>query len=136
MRFSTHALGRSAVLAAALLTAGVAAADPAPAPRPNGQECFYSREWSGWRAPDSETLYIKVRMHDVWKIGLSSECSMLRVPGAHLVTKIRGTDSICAPIDLDLGVSDGNGFTEHCFVKSLRKLTPEQVSAIPPKDLP
>jgi len=109
----------STLLAALSLLAagGPALADPAPAPAAAAapRQCFRINDWNGWRAPDAKTLYIRVGGRDIWKIGLASECSMLKSPSSHLVTRVRGSDQICAPIDLDLSVQDSGGFTEGCF---------------------
>jgi hypothetical protein len=52
------------------------------------------------------------------------------------VSRIRGSNWICSPLDLDLTLSDHLGFREPLIARSLRKLTPEEVAAIPRKDLP
>jgi hypothetical protein len=55
----------------------------------------------------------------------------------HLINKVRGSDWICSPLDLDLQVADSHGgFREPLIVKSITRLTPEQVAAIPKRDLP
>ena len=122
------------------------AAAPAPAPAPATatatatakppQQCFRISDWNGWRAPDAKTLYIRVGLRDIWKIGLAHECGMLRSPSTHLVTRVRGTDQICAPIDLDLSVQDSGGFTEGCFIDSIRPLTPAESAALDAKNRP
>jgi hypothetical protein len=53
-----------------------------------------------------------------------------------LINRVRGSSWICSPIDLDLTLSDHNGFKEPIFVKGLRKLTPAEVAAIPAKEKP
>ncbi len=123
----------------ALLTAAPSVlADPTPE-RPATaatRQCFRINEWNGWRAPDARTLYIRVGGRDIWKIGLAHECGMLRSPSTHLVTRVRGSDEVCAPIDLDLSVQDSGGFTEGCFIDSIRQLTPAEAAALDPKNRP
>ncbi len=121
--------------AAALVAfAGVAAAEPvAPSPEHN---CFYITEWKGWKAPDANTLYLRVNLHDIYKVGLSAGSEQLKWPGNHLVSQVRGSSSICSALDLDLAVSDGHGFKTPIIATTLIKLTPEQIAAIPKKDLP
>ena len=53
-----------------------------------------------------------------------------------LVSQVRGSNWICGPLDLDLQLSDHNGFRQGLIARSLRKLTPAEVAAIPRKDLP
>lgn len=138
MRTSSTTI-RSLFAAAAFMamtaTAVQAADDPAK-PAPATRQCFFSQQWSGWHAPDAKTLYLRVNMNEVWRVDLNSECHMLTSPGVHLVTKIRGSSSICSAIDLDLSVADTMGMKEPCFVKEVRQLTKDEVAAIPKKDLP
>jgi Family of unknown function (DUF6491) len=138
----------SIVVAVAGLSTASAMAQPAtptvpapavaasPAKAEQLPKCFRISEWNGWRSPDPKTLYIRVGSQTIWKIGLASECSMLRSTSTHLVTKVRTSDVICAPIDLDLSVQDSGGFIEGCFVDSIRPLTPAEAAALEPKNRP
>jgi hypothetical protein len=100
------------------------------------RSCFYLSDWEGWSAPDRDTLYLRVRNRDVYQVKLSHGTSQLTSPGVHLVSVVRGVDSICHPLDLDLRVSDGYGFAMPIMAKSITKLSAEQVAAIPKKDRP
>ncbi|HMA49236.1 MAG TPA: hypothetical protein VKP60_05745, partial [Magnetospirillaceae bacterium] len=80
----------SLALAAALTLAGTAAlADETPAP---AHPCFSIRDWNGWKASKTEkdVLYIKVRLHDVWRVQLTDNESFLDAPDVHLVSKTWG----------------------------------------------
>jgi hypothetical protein len=103
--------------------------------------CFYMRDFQNWKAPDAKTIYIRVNVNRFYRLDLTGMCATLTWPGAHLITKTRGTDSVCQPIDWDLAVSDATGhgmggMAEHCIVKTMTPLTPDQVAAIPPKFKP
>jgi hypothetical protein len=130
---------RAGLLTTVLLAAAAPAlADPAAkdaTPRA-ARSCFYLSDWDGWSAPDKNTLYMKVRNRDVYRVDLSYGTSQLTSPGVHLVSIVRGVDSVCAPLDLDLRVSDGFGFATPIRAKTITKLTPEQIAAIPKKDRP
>ncbi|CAN5322480.1 DUF6491 family protein [soil metagenome] len=130
---------RAGLLTTVLLAAAAPAlADPAAkdvAPRA-ARSCFYLSDWDGWSAPDKNTLYMKVRNRDVYRVDLSYGTSQLTSPGVHLVSIVRGVDSVCAPLDLDLRVSDGFGFATPIRAKTITKLTPEQIAAIPKKYRP
>lgn len=98
--------------------------------------CFQSQNWQDWRAPNDKTIYIRVNQHDVWRLDLSGGSNMITDPTNHLITNLQQSDWICHAIDLsNMKVSDGH-ITEPLFVKSITKLTPEQVAAIPEKDRP
>ena len=118
---------------AALGLAGAAHAD-APAAKPRMQ-CFFTRDWSGWRSPDEKTIYLRVNVSTIYQIDLSYGSSLLTWPDSHLINEVRGSDSICSPIDLDLKVANDH-VVEPLFIKAISRLTPEQVAAIPKKYLP
>ena len=121
-----------------LAAAAPAVADPAAkdaTPRA-ARSCFSLSDWDGWSAPDRNTLYMKVRHRDVYRVDLSHGTSQLTSPGVHLVSIQRGVNTICSPIDLDLRVSDGMGFAMPIMAKTITKLTPEEIAAIPKKQRP
>jgi hypothetical protein len=122
-------------LAATLGLAGAATAAGSANSSPG--TCFFARSWEGWKAPNDKTLYLRVNHQDVYRVDLQVGSSFLTGPDPHLINDVKGPDTICTPLDLDLRVSPGSGEpAEPLFVKSLVKLTPQQVAAIPKKDLP
>lgn len=136
----TH-IARSALIGLALVGMAAPAAfaaqgdAPAKAIKP-ARQCFYLSDWRGWSAPDKNTLYMKVRGRDVYRVDLAYGSNQLTWPGTHLVSVVRGPDSICSPLDLDLRVGDGLGMPIPIRAKSITKLTPEQIAALPKKDRP
>ena len=126
-RFAAHLI--VAALAAGCAAGPAAAGDRAP--------CFFITQWQGWKAPSPDVIYLGVNMHDVYRVDLSAGSPQLQWPNVHLISIVRGGgDSICSAIDLDLKVSDTLGFATPLIAKSLTKLTPEEVAAIPKKDRP
>ena len=127
-------------LAVAGFSASAAVAHQAPAepakPAKPTRQCFYLSDWRGWTAPDKNTLYMKVRGRDVYRVDLAYGSNQLTWPGSHLVSVVRGPDSVCHPLDLDLRVSDGFGFAMPIRAKAITKLTPEEIAALPKKDRP
>lgn len=100
------------------------------------QDCFRMSEWRGWRASGNEAMNFRVNMHDVFRVELASSAALLQAPAMHLVSQVRGGDSVCSAIDLDLKLADDHGMTEPLFVKSIRKLSPDEIAAIPEKERP
>ena len=127
-------------LAVAGFSASAAVAHQAPAeptkPAKPARQCFYLSDWRGWTAPDKNTLYMKVRGRDVYRVDLAYGSNQLTWPGSHLVSVVRGPDSVCHPLDLDLRVSDGFGFAMPIRAKAITKLTPEEIAALPKKSRP
>ncbi|HEY1447881.1 MAG TPA: hypothetical protein VGF33_05050 [Caulobacteraceae bacterium] len=123
------ALALSAFAALPVAAATGAASSRAP--------CFFINQWEGWKAPDANTIYMRVNLRDIYRADLSAGSQHLTWPGTyHLISKVVGSSSICTPLDLQLAVSDSHGFYQPLIVRSLVKLTPEQIAALPRKDLP
>lgn len=100
------------------------------------RQCFYMSDWQGWSAPDKDTLYMKVRGREVYRVDLAYGSNQLTWPGTHLVSVVRGPDSVCHPLDLDLRVADDFGMGIPIRAKSITKLTPEEIKALPKKYRP
>ncbi len=113
---------------ALLLAIAAAAAQPAS----HGVQCFSSTQVENWRAPDTRTIYIRVRSNRYFRLDLAAECSTLRAPGAQLITTFGGSDMVCSALDWDLKVSAGlDSAVEPCLVKTMTQLAPAEVAALP-----
>jgi hypothetical protein len=122
------------LMAAATPVLADTAAAPDAAPKPT-RACFSLSDWQGWSAPDKDTLLMRVRNRDVYRVELSHGTNQLTSPGVHLVSVVRGIDQVCRPHDLDLRVSDGM-FAMPIMAKSITKLTKEEIAALPKRDRP
>ena len=132
MRMTRLRLISSVVTAALLATAATAAPE-----RKAGEACFASINWDGWSAPgDANILYLRIGLHDIYKVELTPGTRVRKGADNFLVNEVRGSNWICSPLDLDLTLSDHHGFRQPLIARSLRKLTPAEVAAIPRKDLP
>jgi hypothetical protein len=128
-----------ALAATAALVAAPAFAQPAKRSPPvalASKDCFFSRDWQGWKSPSPDVLYIRVRQHDVYRIDLAGGGQRLDSPSMHIVSISRGSDRICAPIDLDLRISDSIGPPIALFPRGIVKLTPEEAKALPKEARP
>lgn len=126
----------SVLAAASLAAAGATAAAAAPERTPD-RACFASNSWQGWSAPgDGDALYLRIGIHDIYRVELTPGTHVHKYGDRFLVNQVRGSNWICSPLDLDLTLSDHQGFREPLIARSLRKLTPAEVAAIPRKDLP
>src|ERR1700722_6803404 len=133
---STRLTALCAGLAAA---ASLGFAAPALADGPTSthtDSCFLSNDWEGWKSPSPNVIYLRVGVSRIYRLALSAGSNQLQEPDVHLINKVRGSDWICDPLDLDLQLADDHGiFREPLFVKAITRLTPDQVAAIPRKDL-
>ncbi len=123
----------AAALGLALSLFGLASAD-AQSPRKPGQQCFSSRDWSGWKATsDERTIYIRASRRRIFRVDFSGPCTGVASGFSHLIIRQRGSSWICSALDLDLSVSEGNGFRNRCVVRQLTALSPEEAAALPKK---
>lgn len=123
-------------LAAAAVAALSLGSTPALADSANHNSCFLSANWSGWKSPDPNTIYLRIDVGHIYRLDLTQPAYQLNDPSVHLVSKVRGSSWVCSPIDLQLDVADSHGFREPIFVKSITQLTPDEVKAIPLKYRP
>ncbi len=122
--------------AAALGLAAPAFAATSDKPADSTSNCFLARDWQSWKAPNDKTILVRVHQHDVWRLDLNGGSNMITDQSNHLITNFQQSDWICHAIDLaNMKVSDGH-ITEPLFVKSMTKLTADEVAAIPQKDRP
>jgi hypothetical protein len=121
----------AAAAASVPFAAGTAGAQP--------RACFRANDWHGSSAGGPRDLYVRVNINDIWHLSLAQDCPGARYPGpvsiGDLVTG--GTNQICSGVDLQITVKPrGGGNATACIVKSIEKLTPDEVKALPKKALP
>ncbi len=124
--------------ALALATVGIAIPSAFAAAPNSGQACFATTQWHGWRSPSPSVIYVRVNVSDVYRFDLSAPAQALQYPEVHIFSEVKGSDWICSPLDLQLWVVETGhgGIREPLFVKSITRLTPEEVRAIPPEYRP
>jgi hypothetical protein len=129
---------RRNLLLATIVTAVLSAVAASAAENPKSRDnCFLSNSWQGWSAPgDGDMLYLRVGLHDIYRVDLTPGTHARKGADTFLVSRVRGSSWICTPLDLQLTLSDQTGFREPLIARSLRKLTPAEIAAIPRKDLP
>lgn len=122
-----------AALAAAMLVAGAAAAAPAPAANPPTHgACFWQQNVTNFAAHDNSALYLRVGARDVYELKMFGNCfdlSWLHHIGLHS----HGSSNVCegSNPDLEVIVHETGIGRQRCPVTSVRKLTPEEVAALP-----
>jgi hypothetical protein len=122
---------RAWIIAAAALAsvpgAGVAGAAPA-------RQCFHASDIDGWTAADKATVNLRVHLRDYYQLKLAGDCQDIdwtqRIGIEH-----RGSNWICDRMDAVLIVPTEIG-PRRCTVDSVRKLTPEEVKALPGRQRP
>jgi hypothetical protein len=124
----------AAALAAAAVSLTACAYGP---PMGAGSECFSSTQWRGWSSPVDDVIYLKVGGNDVWRVDLVPGSGRnLDSGGDFLVSEVRGSNRICTANDMELSIASTTAFRSPLFPRSLRKLTPAEVAALPPGHRP
>jgi hypothetical protein len=123
-------------LAALLAVAATSASAGTTSPATNS--CFATKDWRGWTAPgDGDALYLRVGTREIYRVELLPGSHVRKRSDTILFNRVRGSSWICSPLDLDLTLADRDiGFRQSLIARSIRKLTPEEIAAIPRKDLP
>jgi hypothetical protein len=125
------------IIAAALLLAAIPMAAANAATAPAERACFAANNWEGWSSPgDGDALLLRVGVNDIYRVELTPGTHVHKRGDQFIVNRIRGSNWICSALDLDLDLSDHHGFRQPLIARSLRKLAPAEVAAIPRKDLP
>jgi hypothetical protein len=123
---------RFAIAAAlvALVPLGAAEAKPASKDR----ACFHASNVSGFRAPDDKTVYVRVGVRDIYQMEMMGSCPQIDW-AEKIGIRTRGSEFICSGLDADL-ISPTSIGPQRCPVRMLRKLSPEEAKALPPKSKP
>jgi hypothetical protein len=94
-------------------------------------------DWHGWSSPSPGVLYLAVGFRDVYKAELSQPVPGLNQPDTVVISDETGLQTICSAVDLHLILTHrGGGGRRGLIVKSLTKLTPDQIAAIRKRDRP
>ena len=125
LRIAAGVAAAAGALAVTLPAAGVA--QPS-----NGESCFRLRHMDNTKmAENNNVMFIRVYGNHYYRMEFSGACN--RSGNEPLVLRPVSDDLICRPIDVTISV---RGTREGCIPTSLRRLTPDEVAAIPPKDRP
>lgn len=134
---------RSLVLitaAALALAAGGAAPSPdkaqdKAAPAKAQRSCFSPRFVDGFAAPDDKNLYVRVGVRDVYHFEMFAPCLDMDW-NQQLGLVARPGPFICDGMDAEI-ISHATGLgRQRCLVRNMRKLTPQEVAALPKRAKP
>lgn len=125
--------GRLTILPAVAFAIASIAAPLAHAEPSRGSSCIDSRELQDWKSPSPDVIYYRVRTSDVYRLDLASGSNQLKYSDVHLFSNhLTPSRWICSPQDFNLRVTDDHHtFVEPLIVRSITKLTPDEIAAIP-----
>ena len=116
-------------LATASLAAPLAQADNDV----RGSSCIDARMLEAWKSPSPNVIYYRVGANAVFRLDLSTGSNQLKYSDVHLFTNsLTSSVWLCTPQDFNLRVTDArHTFVESLIVKSITRLTPDEVAALP-----
>jgi hypothetical protein len=119
----------AALLSLSLAGAGQAQpVNPKPAAAGAPRQCFYASSANGFAAPDEKTVNIRVGVKDVYQFEMLGPC--MEIDWANSIALVsRGSNFICSGMDADI-VSKSTMGPQRCPVRSVRKLTPDEIAAL------
>jgi hypothetical protein len=126
-------------IAAALALTGSVAAQPAAAPpAAAAQSCFFARNISNWREAGDQIVNLRVGVRDIYQLKLLGHCPDLHWAEAIGIETRSGSDHVCSGLDVNIIIPGSVTHTVplRCMATDLRRLTPAEVQALPPKQKP
>lgn len=126
------------LLGAALLavSAPVTAKSPDEGGRPKApaRQCFWTHEASGFASADNRVVNVRVGVNEVYQFEMFGRCE--DVDWSQSIALVsRGSDYICSGLDAEI-ISPSTLGPMRCPVKNIRKLTPEEIKALPKRARP
>ncbi len=128
--------GKIALTAAAaltLITPSICAPAQAATERVKNS-CFHARNISNFRAPDNKTVYLRVGVRDIYQLDLFGACPDVDW-NEQIAVASRGGPWICTGFDAEI-ISPSSIGPHRCQVRTVKKLTPTEVAALPKKARP
>lgn len=129
----------AALLGSALLitgAAGVVQAQPAKkAVSSTRTDCFFNRQVQSYTAAnDDKTLYVRAGKN-TYRLETFGRCLDLS-SALNIGLDSHPSSSICSALDVTIVVPSSSMGPQRCAVRTLVKLTPEQIAALPKGDRP
>jgi hypothetical protein len=131
MKLQSLRLATGVAVAAGALAATLPAA--VVAQPSGGDSCFRLSHLDNSRMAESHhAMYLRVYGNQYYRMEFSGACNSSGNEPL-VLHPFANNDLICHPIDVNVTVRDTH---EGCIPTSLRRLTPDEVAQIPPKDRP
>ena len=120
--------------AAAAILALSATAVAAKSPAGPQRQCFWTRNADGFAAADEHTLNVRVGVRDVYQFEMFGPCPDIDW-NQRIALVSRGGSTICTGMGAEV-VTQSPIEPQRCPVRSVHKLTPDEVAALPRRAMP
>lgn len=125
-----------------ILAATMAAVGLAGCSTPGGEldgpprQCFFASQASSFTAPSENRVYVRVGVNEVYQLDMLGPCRDIDWSHRIGIAPRGGGSNICAGFDADLIVPQAGAAPSRCPVRAVRRLSPAEVEALPPRDRP
>lgn len=120
---------RPMLIAAGAAVLALASCAPTATPGVAGaRQCFFASQANTFQADDARTVFVTVGARDVYRLDLAGPCPDVDWT-QQLAIRPRGGGSVCAGFDAELIVPQAAGSTYRCQIRTVTKLTEEEVEA-------
>lgn len=116
-------------------SATLPAAAPARAEAP-GRQCFFQQQVDNFRAGATPTLYLKVRGSGVYAVSTGGGCTDLDIAYRLAIVPDAGSSRLCTDDFVTLSTAGSTGSPQTCRARIEKKLTDEEVAALPARSRP
>lgn len=131
---SHAAFAASAAVTLLTLAAPAAGAADNPGKPATHNECFWTRSANGFAAQDDHTLNIRVNSRDVYQFTMLGSCPDMDW-SQRIALVSRGGSNICTGMDAEVVTHSPIG-PMRCAVRSVHKLTLDEIAALPKRARP
>ncbi len=122
------------LLGGATMAAAADTPDAKAAAKPARNQCFWTRNVTGFAAADEHTLNVRVNVRDVYQFEMFGRCPDIDW-NQRIALVSRSGSSICDGMDAEVITHSPLG-PQRCQVRSVKKLTPEEIAALPKRAKP
>ena len=108
-------------------------ADPAPATKARSQ-CFWTHQVNNFASSDDRIVNLRVGVRDVYQLEMLTRCTDIDWTQKIAIVS-RGSSRICDGLDAEI-IAPSQISPMRCPVRSVRKLTPDEIKALPSRARP
>lgn len=124
-----------AAFALAALSASMAIARSPVEPGQNAaKQCFWASQISGFASADPYSVNVRVGARDVYQFEMFGRCDDVDW-AREIAVRARGSSHICSGLNAEIIAPTSTG-PQRCPVRTVRKLTQDEVNALPKRGRP
>lgn len=93
------------------------------------RQCFWTHQVTNFASSDDRIVNVRVGVKDVYQLEMLGRCTDVDWSNK-IAIRSRGSSHICSGLDAEIITPSPIG-PHRCAVKSVRKLTPDEIKALP-----